>query len=295
MDLTILSSGIKIDDTYPTAATFFPEVAMPCSPRRLVLPLVLGAHFTLFLNLSAQERYDGYVLLGSPDSLPYNVPAQGEIDFPLWLDIDAPLGGGLMRVYFSDPVTEWLEPILFYPWEYSYRMDGNRLLLSFLINEHPDTIFQLGVLRFNIDADSADYGQTIQAVIPIDLFFSDTSGTFVLEGSIYASPLCIECQTAINDIPILPIQIAHNAYPNPFNSSTLISFSLPQEGSTSLAIYDVTGRVVRNLFDGPAPSGTTQIMWDGLNDVGERASSGVYFYSIRYEDLVLASKITLLR
>ncbi|OGC91586.1 MAG: hypothetical protein A2W25_10750 [candidate division Zixibacteria bacterium RBG_16_53_22] len=66
-------------------------------------------------------------------------------------------------------------------------------------------------------------------------------------------------------------------YPNPFNPSTMISFTVPTETNVRLEIFDLLGRVVKTLVDGNLPAGHHQIMWDGETSSGERASSGVYF------------------
>jgi hypothetical protein len=68
--------------------------------------------------------------------------------------------------------------------------------------------------------------------------------------------------------------------PNPFGADTRIRFALPEPGRVSLSVYDVTGRRVRTLVDGPRPAGRHDVTWDGRTDSGERVSSGVYFYRL---------------
>ncbi|OGF98398.1 MAG: hypothetical protein A2Z86_05575 [Candidatus Glassbacteria bacterium GWA2_58_10] len=71
-------------------------------------------------------------------------------------------------------------------------------------------------------------------------------------------------------------------YPNPFNPSTTVEYTLPQGFSdkVSLKIYDLTGRLVRSLFEGQRQSGTYSQLWDGTDEHGRRAASGVYFYRL---------------
>ncbi|MXY99526.1 T9SS type A sorting domain-containing protein, partial [Candidatus Poribacteria bacterium] len=74
-------------------------------------------------------------------------------------------------------------------------------------------------------------------------------------------------------------------YPNPFNPETWIPYRLSESAPVTLTIYDMTGRLVRTLSLGIKPAGFYQgraraAYWDGLNDVGERVSSGVYFYRL---------------
>lgn len=66
------------------------------------------------------------------------------------------------------------------------------------------------------------------------------------------------------------------AYPNPFNSSIKIIFNLASQRHVSIAIYNVLGQKVRNLTDALYSAGQHSIFWNGKNDYGNLASSGVY-------------------
>ena len=65
-------------------------------------------------------------------------------------------------------------------------------------------------------------------------------------------------------------------YPNPFNPSTIITFSLPSTGVTNLSIYNITGQKVRELASGPMSAGVHSVVWNGLDASGQPVSSGVY-------------------
>ena len=68
----------------------------------------------------------------------------------------------------------------------------------------------------------------------------------------------------------------HQNYPNPFNPSTTISFSLAENITISLRIYNSLGHPVRELVHGILLAGKHDIYWNGLNEVGEVMGSGVY-------------------
>ena len=87
----------------------------------------------------------------------------------------------------------------------------------------------------------------------------------------------------------------HQNHPNPFNPSTIIRYTLARPARVTLSVYDVTGRLVRELLDGPKPAGEFQVEWDGRTLRGEPASSGVYFYRMAAGDLVETRKMVLLR
>jgi hypothetical protein len=71
----------------------------------------------------------------------------------------------------------------------------------------------------------------------------------------------------------------HAAYPNPFNPSTNLSFTLPEAASYSMRIYNVAGQLVRS-YQGMGSQGLNVITWDGRDNSGSEVSSGVYFYKL---------------
>jgi flagellar hook assembly protein FlgD len=86
--------------------------------------------------------------------------------------------------------------------------------------------------------------------------------------------------------------------PNPFNSTTTISFEVPPEGGSEfvvLRILDLLGRTVQMLFHGRTEPGVYTLTWDGLDDQGRPVSSGVYLMQMEARDFSDAKKISLLR
>ncbi|KAA3612071.1 MAG: T9SS C-terminal target domain-containing protein [Calditrichaeota bacterium] len=71
-----------------------------------------------------------------------------------------------------------------------------------------------------------------------------------------------------------------DSYPNPFNPSTTISFNLPQAAFVELTIYNIQGQKVRTLVQQQLTSGGHRFLWDGLNENGQKVSSGVYHYRL---------------
>ncbi len=83
-------------------------------------------------------------------------------------------------------------------------------------------------------------------------------------------------------------------YPNPFNPTTTIELSLPNPSEWRLTIFNVTGQVVRRL-SGYSEAGTTSIDWDGYNDAGQPATSGIYFYRAEAGSFSATRKMILLK
>jgi len=69
-------------------------------------------------------------------------------------------------------------------------------------------------------------------------------------------------------------------FPNPFNPSTLIRYTLETPVHATIRIYSVLGEEIRTLVDEFQPAGTNSVVWDGRNAGGTQASSGVYLYRI---------------
>ncbi len=83
--------------------------------------------------------------------------------------------------------------------------------------------------------------------------------------------------------------------PNPFNASTEIRFSLPEDGNASLVIYDLLGKAVRTLVSGPCEAGVHRVVWDGRDDAGNPVPSGVYIYRLTAGEESLLRRMMLVR
>jgi hypothetical protein len=96
------------------------------------------------------------------------------------------------------------------------------------------------------------------------------------------------------DHAALPAALAiRSATPNPFNPVTEIRCELPAAGRVALAVYDLGGRMVRRLLDETRAAGTFAVLWDGRDDVGRQAPSGVYFARLSADGVETALKLVL--
>ena len=100
-------------------------------------------------------------------------------------------------------------------------------------------------------------------------------------------------------VPVKTASLGQN-YPNPFNPVTKIEYRLPEAGpggktSVNLVVYDVTGSKVRVLVSGSEASGKHVVEWDGRNDAGQPAGSGVYFYRMTTPGYSDVRKMVLLK
>ncbi len=86
------------------------------------------------------------------------------------------------------------------------------------------------------------------------------------------------------------------SYPNPFNPTTTIRYSLAKRTKVTIAVYDIAGRLVKRLLvDELKDAGNYKTDWDGRNEAGSRVASGVYFCMMRTAEGTSGSKLILLR
>jgi hypothetical protein len=90
------------------------------------------------------------------------------------------------------------------------------------------------------------------------------------------------------------LQFAGNA-PNPFGERTTIEFALPEQTDVTLAVYDMMGRRVATLVDGPTRAGTHQIPWNGRTRNGQALASGVYLLRLTADEQAFTRRMTLVR
>jgi hypothetical protein len=69
-------------------------------------------------------------------------------------------------------------------------------------------------------------------------------------------------------------------YPNPFSTKTTIEYSLPEPCHVTVKVFDLQGKFLRILDDGQKDAGFYKTVWDGKNERGKIAASGLYFYKI---------------
>jgi hypothetical protein len=89
----------------------------------------------------------------------------------------------------------------------------------------------------------------------------------------------------------------YSNYPNPFNSSTNISFEIGGQSAqrTIVIIYNVVGQRIRRIHDGILSPGLHEMNWDGRDALGRPVSSGIYFIELRTEQQFLMGKMFLLK
>jgi hypothetical protein len=185
-----------------------------------------------------------------------------------------------------------------------YSLLFGNTLGSYFANPPLDTLGRL--TRINSNGDSCDYFYNLYA----DPLFVDTaSGNYHL----MANSPCIDAgdpttphdpDGTIADIGAFyynqlgardhltshPSVFVLSAFPNPFNSTLRISFSLPHAENVKVTVYDITGRLVAALIHGNLDAGEHEIAFDGKS-----LASGIYFVRLKSVDVSQTWKIVLIR
>ncbi|MCK4358954.1 MAG: T9SS type A sorting domain-containing protein [Candidatus Cloacimonetes bacterium] len=84
-------------------------------------------------------------------------------------------------------------------------------------------------------------------------------------------------------------------YPNPFNNTTSINFSLKRNSYVTLSIYNVKGKFVKTILDDQKHAGNYNIIWDGKDNFGTSISSGIYYYKMETDNYYEIKKCILLK
>jgi len=94
---------------------------------------------------------------------------------------------------------------------------------------------------------------------------------------------------------IIPVNVTLSNYPNPFNPTTTINFSLPEESNVNLSVYNVKGQKVKQLVNEHFTSGQHSIVWNGKDNNNKSVASGLYFYKISTGESSTMRKMLLLK
>jgi hypothetical protein len=157
--------------------------------------------------------------------------------------------------------------------------------------------------HFNVYLDGYFLGTTTSTMF---VFFPNAlePGTYIITitaqftggyVSEYSEPLLILIPTSSNDLPDLKTQLTGN-YPNPFNPSTEIRFSVAQSSSAvELSIFNLKGQKIKTLINEAIPIGNHSVIWNGTDDNDKDVTSGVYLYKMKSGDYRKTRKMILLK
>lgn len=84
-------------------------------------------------------------------------------------------------------------------------------------------------------------------------------------------------------------------YPNPFNPSTTIEYQIPKTSNIILSIFDVSGKLIKEILNETQAEGAYKVTWDGTNQSNTNVASGIYIYTIKCGEQLLSKRMILIR
>ncbi len=251
-----------------------------------------------------------FVYMFSGDTLSDNPPQPEELDslimadtigvpgeslaLPLFVKTIDDLSGIFVQLHMD---TLFFENLSVTPGSDSLEINqyiaGEKVYLDH-IDELNAGYYHLADINFSIRDDAPPYEEITIEIIAGDYYpssFANISLPTYLIRPVLINGTVYNQRTGIDDYG-LPDQLSFNLsnFPNPFNSSTIIRFSLEAESYVELAVFDILGRQIDRLVDGYLSSGDYLMEWDARD-----RPSGVYFYRLITQDAVVSGRMTLLR
>lgn len=84
-------------------------------------------------------------------------------------------------------------------------------------------------------------------------------------------------------------------YPNPFNPSTTIEYQILRSGKVEISIFNMNGRLIKKIVNQNQNEGSYREVWNGKNQTGEKVASGLYLYTVKFENSISSKKMLLLK
>ncbi len=191
-------------------------------------------------------------------------------------------GVGHGEIYNSHP-KEYFQILLLDPSFYGTETGNGEIIVQY------KSVMKTNSITVGIEDDSQEIG--LQYVYNNEY---DSTASQIIAGT--AIKFTTESPLVTVDIDEKPSQITEVSclkqnIPNPFYSSTTISYSVSRQMHVTLNIFNVNGELIRVLYDGLQSPGNYSVIWNGTNDEGNSVSTGIYFYRIVADSSVETKKL----
>lgn len=165
---------------------------------------------------------------------------------------------------------------------------GNRSMAGYKVYRNGSSLFS-GVITTTTYSDANVVDHTTYSYY-VKAVYQNPMGTSAPSNTVNIT------YTPNDQDPLTPqITKLNGNYPNPFNPSTTISFSLNKKSELNLSIYNLKGELVKNLIDSEMSAGKYNLVWDGLNERKKPVAAGVYFLKMNCSDYSSTKKMIILK
>lgn len=162
-------------------------------------------------------------------------------------------------------------------------------LNAYVLNDSID--YANAEISFVLHFDSKSAPQTIESY---SLY--DTIEKRYVNKSLNMSTNQYYYSVKLNDTPEVQYETKlQSNYPNPFNPSTTIKFSLKDDSQVELAIFNVKGQKIKTLKNEHLTKGVHTVEWNGKDSSGNSCASGVYFYRLNANNKIFSKKMLMIK
>jgi uncharacterized delta-60 repeat protein len=109
----------------------------------------------------------------------------------------------------------------------------------------------------------------------------------------YTQSIAVSANDEYSELPG-DFKLSQN-FPNPFNPSTVIEYSLPYRSHVTIEVFNLLGQCVRKLVNESKPAGNYQVEWDGTDGHNSVLASGIYLYRLQTEDFKETKKMLFIK
>ena len=170
--------------------------------------------------------------------------------------------------------------------EWTTQSESNNLGFNVERSLDQESFSKIGFVPGNFTTSTPKFYTFVDSDLEVGTYFYrlkqlDTNGAFEYSPVVTAA---ISAPTAF---------VLHQNFPNPFNHETKILYELAEKTEVSIFIFNLLGRKTRTLVDEVNGPGSFEIAWDGKDERGRIASSGIYFAQMRVGEVIQLKKVTL--
>jgi hypothetical protein len=141
-------------------------------------------------------------------------------------------------------------------------------------------------------------GQGVPVQSPFDFAYSTSAASY--SAGTVAQPLgdlfWFPGVTEVENSESIPVAFKlFDNYPNPFNPTTTIKYSIPEKADVQLTVFNMLGQEVTTLVKTTQNAGTYSVKWNGKNNFGSQLASGIYLYHLKAGNFVVTRKMVMLK
>jgi len=172
--------------------------------------------------------------------------------------------------------------------------DGTAHRLTATIVNENNLPFEDGLVRFVVPADSVPY-EAVGGALAQTLVDGETATCCVSVPIAASAVTTVAVRPGPRPEPPVTRLALGPCTPNPSTVVTAVRYGLPEDCAVLLEVFDLAGRKVATLADGPAEAGWNEASWDLSGPGGERVASGVYFVRLEAGGESAVSKVVVVK